>query len=130
MVTLGASGRKGWVLVVNPPAGVQLIGERTAEEIKVAIGSAWPVRDEVNAEVRGRDLMSGLPKTIILSPEEVAGVVAHELAHVLMDSGEHDNRAGNLMAESTSPQNTQLTAAQCERLGTTGQRNGLLRGVD
>ena len=47
------------------------VGERTAEEIKVAIGSAYPVRDEVKAEVRGRDLMSGLPKTIILSPDEV-----------------------------------------------------------
>jgi hypothetical protein len=57
-------------------------------------------------------------------------VVAHELAHVLMDSGEHDNRAGNLMAESTTPQNTQLTAAQCDRLSATGRRNGLLRGVD
>ena len=47
------------------------IGERTAEEIKIAIGSAWPDRDEFKAEVRGRDLMSGLPKTVILSPEEV-----------------------------------------------------------
>ena len=47
------------------------IGERTAEEIKVAIGSAWPIDDEYKAEVRGRDLMSGLPKTVILSPEEV-----------------------------------------------------------
>jgi hypothetical protein len=57
-------------------------------------------------------------------------VVAHELAHVLMDSGGHDNTPGNLMAESTTPQNTQLTAAQCERLTATGQRHGLLRGVD
>jgi rod shape-determining protein MreB len=47
------------------------VGERTAEDIKLAIGSAWPVRDEVKAEVRGRDLMSGLPKTVILSPEEI-----------------------------------------------------------
>ncbi|MGH9275572.1 MAG: rod shape-determining protein [Acidimicrobiales bacterium] len=47
------------------------VGERTAEDIKVAIGSAYPVRDEVKAEVRGRDLTSGLPKTIILSPNEV-----------------------------------------------------------
>ena len=44
------------------------IGERTAEEIKVAIGSADPTPDEVHAEVRGRDLMSGLPKTIVLTP--------------------------------------------------------------
>jgi rod shape-determining protein MreB len=47
------------------------IGERTAEDIKLALGSAWPVNDEIKAEVRGRDLMSGLPKTVILSPVEV-----------------------------------------------------------
>src|SRR6476659_2123987 len=46
------------------------IGERTAEEIKMAIGSAAPTPDEVHAEVRGRDLMSGLPKTVVLSPTE------------------------------------------------------------
>lgn len=47
------------------------IGERTAEEIKVTIGSAWPTDQEYSAEVRGRELMSGLPKTVILSAEEV-----------------------------------------------------------
>ncbi len=47
------------------------VGERTAEEIKVAIGTAYPMPDEIKAEVRGRDLMSGLPKTVILSPKEV-----------------------------------------------------------
>lgn len=51
------------------------IGERTAEEIKLAIGSAYPTEHEVKAEVRGRDLMSGLPKTAILSPEEVRDAV-------------------------------------------------------
>ncbi len=51
------------------------IGERTAEEIKLAIGSAYPTEDEIKAEVRGRDLMSGLPKTAILSPEEVREAV-------------------------------------------------------
>jgi rod shape-determining protein MreB and related proteins len=47
------------------------IGERTAEEIKVTIGSAWPEENELAAEVRGRELMSGLPKTVVLSAEEV-----------------------------------------------------------
>jgi rod shape-determining protein MreB len=47
------------------------IGERTAEEIKITIGSAWPTEHEYSAEVRGRELMSGLPKTVILSAEEV-----------------------------------------------------------
>lgn len=58
-------------------------------------------------------------------------VIAHELAHVLMDNGAHDNSPGNLMAEDTSPQNTRLSAAQCTRMRSTGTRNGLLRpGVD
>ena len=48
-----------------------LIGQQTAEEIKLEVGSAWGMREEVQAEVRGRDLVSGLPKTIILSSEEV-----------------------------------------------------------
>ena len=48
-----------------------LVGERTAEEIKMAIGSAYQTEDEVKAEVRGRDMMTGLPKTVILSSEEV-----------------------------------------------------------
>ncbi|MGI8710068.1 MAG: rod shape-determining protein [Acidimicrobiales bacterium] len=59
------------------------IGERTAEEIKVAIGSAWPVQEEVKAEVRGRDLMSGLPKTVILSPEEMREAIAEPVAAIV-----------------------------------------------
>jgi rod shape-determining protein MreB len=47
------------------------IGERTAEEIKVTIGSAWRGTDEYAAEVRGRELMSGLPRTVVLSADEV-----------------------------------------------------------
>ncbi|CAN5887959.1 rod shape-determining protein [soil metagenome] len=59
------------------------VGERTAEEIKVAIGSAWPVQDDVKAEVRGRDLMSGLPKTVILSPAEVRKAIAEPVRAVV-----------------------------------------------
>jgi rod shape-determining protein MreB len=55
------------------------IGERTAEEIKLAIGSAYAVDDEFKAEVRGRDLMSGLPKTIMLVPEEVRAAIEEPL---------------------------------------------------
>ena len=43
-----------------------MLGERTAEEIKMAIGSAFPLDDEPSAELRGRDLISGLPKTIVM----------------------------------------------------------------
>jgi rod shape-determining protein MreB len=59
------------------------VGERTAEDIKLAIGSAWPVRDEVKAEVRGRDLMSGLPKTVILSPEEVRHAIDEPVSAIV-----------------------------------------------
>ena len=48
-----------------------LLGERTAEEIKMAIGSAFPLRDEPDAEIRGRDLATGLPKTIVVSAEDI-----------------------------------------------------------
>jgi rod shape-determining protein MreB len=55
------------------------IGERTSEEIKLAIGSAFPTPDEYKAEVRGRDLMSGLPKTIILAPDEVREAIEEQV---------------------------------------------------
>ncbi len=48
-----------------------LIGNQTAEEIKLEIGSAYPMREEVQAEVRGRDMLTGLPKTVIMSSDEV-----------------------------------------------------------
>jgi rod shape-determining protein MreB len=59
------------------------IGERTAEEIKVAIGSAWATMDEVKAEVRGRDLMTGLPKTVILAPDEVRGAIEEQTSAIV-----------------------------------------------
>ncbi len=48
-----------------------LIGERTAEEIKVSIGSAYPMDEEMSMEVKGRDLVSGLPKTLRVTSEEI-----------------------------------------------------------
>jgi rod shape-determining protein MreB len=48
-----------------------LIGERTAEEIKFEIGSAWPLLEEVDVEVRGRDLLTGLPRTVAMESEEI-----------------------------------------------------------
>ena len=54
-------------------------------------------------------------------------VLAHELAHVLMDSGEHSEEPANLMREDTAPRNTRLDTAQCARLRETATANGLLR---
>jgi hypothetical protein len=53
--------------------------------------------------------------------------LAHELTHVLMDSGEHSDEAGNLMRDETSPRNKALSAAQCKRLRDKGRANGLLK---
>ena len=61
------------------------VGERTAEEIKMVIGSAAPVEDEVNAEVRGRELMSGLPKTVLLTPDEIREAIREPVA-AMVDS--------------------------------------------
>jgi rod shape-determining protein MreB len=51
------------------------LGERTAEEVKMVLGSAWPMRQEMQAEIRGRDLVTGLPKTIVTSTEEIREAV-------------------------------------------------------
>ena len=61
------------------------IGEQTDEEIKILIGSAYPTPDEVRAEVRGRELMSGLPKNVILSAVEVRQAIA-EPVNTMVDS--------------------------------------------
>ena len=52
-----------------------MLGERTAEEIKLALGSAFPAKDEPHAEIRGRDLVSGLPKTVLISAAEIRGAI-------------------------------------------------------
>lgn len=61
------------------------VGERTAEEIKIVLGSAYPTAGEVSAEVRGRELMSGLPKTVVLTPDEIR-VAIEEPVTAMVDS--------------------------------------------
>lgn len=60
-----------------------MIGERTAEEIKIEIGSAYPLVEEEDVEVRGRDLLSGLPKNIVLSSEEIRGAIEEPLGAII-----------------------------------------------
>src|SRR5580658_5958937 len=59
------------------------LGERTAEEIKIALGSACPLQDEVSAEIRGRDLITGLPKTIVTTTEEIREAIEEPVAAVV-----------------------------------------------
>ncbi len=62
-----------------------LIGERTAEEIKIKIGSAFPLDEEQSMEIRGRDLVDGIPKTITISDEEIREALA-ETVQVIIDA--------------------------------------------
>jgi rod shape-determining protein MreB len=59
------------------------IGERTAERIKIAVGSAFPLAQEEKAELRGRDLATGLPKTILITSEEIREAIAEPVRAIV-----------------------------------------------
>jgi rod shape-determining protein MreB len=60
-----------------------IIGDRTAEDVKMAIGSALPLEEELTMEVRGRDQISGLPKTVVVSSQEATQAVQDCLASIV-----------------------------------------------
>jgi rod shape-determining protein MreB len=60
-----------------------MIGERTAEEIKIRIGSAYPLDQELTMEVKGRDLSAGLPKTVVIRSEEIRAALQEPLSSIL-----------------------------------------------
>jgi rod shape-determining protein MreB len=59
------------------------IGEQTAEEIKIKIGSALPQKEEASMQVRGRDLLSGLPKVIEIKSNEVTHAISEQLREII-----------------------------------------------
>lgn len=59
------------------------IGEQTAEEIKLAIASAIPLEEPVEMDIKGRDLLSGLPKTIVIDSNEVTEAISEELREII-----------------------------------------------
>ena len=59
------------------------IGDRTAEEIKIHMGSAWPLDEELTADIRGRDLISGLPRTVPLTTEQVREALAEPVSAIV-----------------------------------------------
>jgi rod shape-determining protein MreB len=60
-----------------------LIGQQTAEEVKLELGSASVLPEEITTEIRGRDMVSGLPKTIMLRSEEVRGALEEPLSQII-----------------------------------------------
>ncbi len=88
-------------------------------------------RPAFDAEAIGRGNSRTRPELadtvwITVATRDPGVALAHELAHVLMDSGEHSEAPGNLMRDETAARNTALTAAQCARLRDTASANGLL----
>lgn len=96
-----------------------LIGERTAEQIKIDIGSAYPLPEEKTIEVRGRDLVTGLPKTLTLTSSEVRDALAEPVATVV--------DAVRTTLEKTPPE---LAADIMDRGIVMAGGGSLLRGLD
>lgn len=72
------------------------IGERTAEDLKISIGSAVPIKEEASMEVRGRDMVTGLPRTIKVSSNQVAEAIADQLKEII--------RAVKMVLQETPPE--------------------------
>jgi len=128
-LTLSASPR---YLDFSTPAARDL-----ARRYPVARPAIYFVRDTrsrpaFDAEAIGRGNSRSRPEIadtvwITVATRDAGIVLAHELAHVLMDSGAHSDAPGNLMREQTAAGNKALSAAQCERLRETGSGNRLLQ---
>jgi rod shape-determining protein MreB len=96
-----------------------MVGERTAEEIKIRIGSAYPLDEELTMEVKGRDLVSGLPKMVVISSSEVREALQEPIRAIL--------DTAKITLERTPPE---LSADLIERGIVMAGGGSLLRGLD
>lgn len=96
-----------------------MVGERTAEEIKIKIGTAYPFPDEETFEVRGRDLVTGLPKTVLITSKEVYKALSEPVSAIL--------EAIKVTLEKTPPE---LAADVMDRGIVMAGGGSLLRGLD
>ncbi|NLE65245.1 MAG: rod shape-determining protein [Elusimicrobia bacterium] len=96
-----------------------MIGERTSEEIKMRIGSAYPLEEELTMDVRGRDLIAGLPKTIAITSVEIREALA-DTVQAIVD-------AAKSTLEHTPPE---LAADLIDRGIVMAGGGSLLRGID
>ncbi len=96
-----------------------MIGERTAEQIKISVGSAYPMPDETSIEVKGRDLVAGLPKTLTLTSEEVREAMQGPVATIV--------EAIRFTLERCQPE---LSADLVDRGIVLAGGGALLRGID
>jgi len=95
------------------------IGERTAEDIKLRIGSAYPLDDEVEIEVKGRDQLAGLPKTVMVNSADIREAISEPLSTIV--------EAVRISLEKAPPE---LSADLVDRGMMLAGGGALLRGVD
>ena len=96
-----------------------LIGERTAENVKIAIGSAYPIENEAQMEIKGRNLLNGLPENITVTSDEIREALAESLSHVI--------EAIKVTLEKTPPE---LAADIIDQGITLAGGGALIRGLD
>ena len=96
-----------------------MVGERTAEEIKMKIGSAYPLEEEMSLEVKGRDLVAGLPKTVTVTSEEVREALLEPVRAIV--------EATKISLERTPPE---LSSDLIEHGIVMAGGGSLLRGLD
>ena len=96
-----------------------LIGERTAENVKIAIGSAFPIENEAQMEIKGRNLLNGLPENITVTSDEIREALAEPLSHVI--------EAIKVTLEKTPPE---LAADIIDQGITLAGGGALIRGLD
>ncbi len=96
-----------------------LIGERTAEMIKIKIGSAYPLEKEMTLEIRGRDMVTGLPKTVVVSSEEIREALRDHVHKIV--------EAVRVALEKTPPE---LSADLIDKGIVLAGGGALLKGID
>ncbi len=96
-----------------------LIGERTAEEVKIQIGSAYPLEERLTMEVKGRDLIAGIPKTLIVTDEEIREALTETFSSVV--------EAVKIALERTPPE---LAADIVDKGVVVAGGGSLIRGLD
>ena len=96
-----------------------MIGERSAEEIKIKIGSAYPLEQELTMEVRGRDLVAGLPKMLTVTSEEIREAMSEPISQII--------ESVRITLERTPPE---LSADLIEKGIVMAGGAALLRGLD
>lgn len=82
-VRVGGDEMDEWIVQYMKRVYNLMIGERTAEEIKITMGSAYPLQEETTTEVKGRDLVTGLPKTLTISSAEVREALQEPISNIV-----------------------------------------------